>query len=254
MLCQVWQRSRQDYAGHLSSRLVARTRHRLPDIAFLWKHMHGLVSQDSPDGDARLSSDERVVVAFDFDGTLTNQDSFMRFLAWKRSLAALAIDVAITTPTLLLYAAGMVGNDAHKMALFARQFAGSNYGVFATRAMEFAGKRVPGLLRPEAVRRLRAHVARGHHVVIVTASVPDWIAPWALTEGVSDVIGSDIEVLDGTITGKLRGVNCYGAEKVRRLLELRPDRESYTLVAYGDSRGDREMLAAADVSYYRRFS
>lgn len=216
--------------------------------------MRGLVSRNFPDGDARLSSDDKVVAAFDFDGTLTRKDSFMRFLAWKRPRAAFVIDVAVTTPTLLLYAAGIVENDAHKMALFARQFGGSRYRVFQQSAAEFAGTRIPGLLRTDAVRRLRAHVARGHHVVIVTASIPEWIAPWAVTEGVSDVIGSDLEIRDGKITGKLRGVNCYGAEKVRRLLALRPDRHSYTLIAYGDSRGDKEMLAEADMPYYRRFS
>jgi phosphatidylglycerophosphatase C len=216
--------------------------------------MGGLVARNFLDGDARLSNVDRVVAAFDFDGTLTNQDSFIRFLAWKRPLAAFAVDVGVTTPTLLLHAAGIVGNDAHKMALFARQFSGSSYGVFKESATEFASKRIPSLLRLEAVRRLRAHVASGHHVVIVTASVPEWITPWAVTEGVSNVIGSELEIRDGKITGKLRGSNCYGAEKVRRLLALRPDRHSYTLIAYGDSLGDKEMLAAADVSYYRRFS
>jgi phosphoserine phosphatase len=40
--------------------------------------------------------------------------------------------------------------------------------------------------------------------------------------------------------------NCYGQEKVNRLLEVEPDRKNYYLYAYGDSRGDREMLAFAD--------
>jgi phosphoserine phosphatase len=32
-----------------------------------------------------------------------------------------------------------------------------------------------------------------------------------------------------------------------------PDRSSYRLVAYGDSRGDRELLAAADEAHYKPF-
>ena len=47
--------------------------------------------------------------------------------------------------------------------------------------------------------------------------------------------------------------NCKGAEKVRRILGLFPDRESYRLTAFGDSRGDREMLAMADEAHYKPF-
>lgn len=45
--------------------------------------------------------------------------------------------------------------------------------------------------------------------------------------------------------------NCYGAEKVKRLLTKYPDRDFYRLVVYGDSRGDRELLSIADESHYR---
>jgi phosphoserine phosphatase len=77
--------------------------------------------------------------------------------------------------------------------------------------------------------------------------------PWAAGEGITEVIGNPAELRDGRVTGRLAGVNCYGPEKVRRLLALNPERESYTLFAYGDGRGDRELLAAANHAYYRRF-
>ena len=57
---------------------------------------------------------------------------------------------------------------------------------------------------------------------------------------------AEIEVIDGRLTGRFLTPNCYGQEKVRRILTLHPDRSAYHLTAYGDSRGDREMLAFAD--------
>ena len=51
---------------------------------------------------------------------------------------------------------------------------------------------------------------------------------------------------------RLTTPNCYGAQKVVRinswLAERHPDavRDEFRIVAYGDSRGDREMLAMAD--------
>jgi phosphatidylglycerophosphatase C len=49
---------------------------------------------------------------------------------------------------------------------------------------------------------------------------------------------------DGRCTGRLAGENCRGPEKARRLTELLAGRGALTW-AYGDSSGDREMLAMA---------
>jgi phosphoserine phosphatase len=38
---------------------------------------------------------------------------------------------------------------------------------------------------------------------------------------------------------------------VNRILALYPDRNTYHLTAYGDSRGDKELLAFADESHYQ---
>ena len=55
----------------------------------------------------------------------------------------------------------------------------------------------------------------------------------------------------GRVSGRLAGKNCYGLEKTRRLLDSLGDRSGYILYAYGDSRGDRELLASADHAFYR---
>ena len=50
------------------------------------------------------------------------------------------------------------------------------------------------------------------------------------------------------------GHNCYGAEKVRRISVMLPaPREDCYIVAFGDSRGDREMLEYADEAHYKPF-
>jgi len=193
------------------------------------------------------------IAAFDFDGTLTTRDSLFRFISWRRGHAEVALDLVSTLPLLALYSARLVGNESHKMALFARAFRGMPADAYGRRADEFARSEIPGMIRAEALGRVRFHQQRGDRVVLVTASPTDWIVPWAASEGITETIGNPAEVSDGTVTGRLAGANCYGPEKVRRLLALNPERESYTLFAYGDGRGDRELLAAADHPYYRRF-
>jgi len=193
------------------------------------------------------------IAAFDFDGTLTTRDSFLRFISWRRGRAEVVLDLVKTLPMLALYGARLVGNERHKMALFARAFGGMPADAFEGWAGDFARSEVPRMIRSEALERVRFHQQRGDRVVIVSASPTDWIVPWAVGEGITEIIGNPAEVADGRVTGRLAGANCYGAEKVRRLLALNPQRESYTLFAYGDGRGDKELLAAANHPYYRCF-
>jgi phosphoserine phosphatase len=47
--------------------------------------------------------------------------------------------------------------------------------------------------------------------------------------------------------------NCFGQEKINRLLEEFPDRRSYKLIAYGDSSGDKELIDFADKGFYNKF-
>lgn len=195
-----------------------------------------------------------VIAAFDFDGTLTRRDTMFRFTAWRRPAAGLAADLLLTLPLTALYAARLVDNERPKMALFARRFAGMPADAFQQLAHEFSETRLPGLLRADAMERLRHHRELRHRVVIVTASPIDWIAPWARANGVATVIGNTAEVREGRLTGRLSGPNCHGREKVTRLLAQFPERSAYTLIAYGDSRGDRELLAAADERFYGRFA
>lgn len=53
----------------------------------------------------------------------------------------------------------------------------------------------------------------------------------------------------GVLIGNFSTVNCYGREKVRRLMSVQPERATYHLTVYGDSKVDRELMKIADISY-----
>jgi phosphatidylglycerophosphatase C len=56
---------------------------------------------------------------------------------------------------------------------------------------------------------------------------------------------------DGRYTGAMVGANCRGPEKVRRLRAWMDEQGlgDAMLWAYGDSAGDRELLASADQAF-----
>ncbi|MXV16174.1 HAD-IB family hydrolase [Hufsiella ginkgonis] len=195
--------------------------------------------------------DRRLIAAFDFDGTLTTKDTLFEFLLFYFPLSRLAAGFALLSPMLLLYKLKVISNNEAKERLFRYFFNGTEINGFNQKCREFAAG-IEKLLRPEAIAKLKWHQESGHQLVIISASPENWILPWAGQYGVK-VLATKLEVVNGHITGKFLTNNCYGGEKVVRLLSEFPDRGNYGLYAYGDSNGDKELLAAADFKFYRSF-
>ncbi|HEY0665426.1 MAG TPA: HAD family hydrolase [Gallionella sp.] len=193
-----------------------------------------------------------IVAAFDFDGTLTRRETLLAFLLHTLGPLRVARDGLMLSPTLAGYGLGLIPNDVAKQRVFVRCLGGMRIDELRRQGERFAETTLPGLLRPAAMRRLDWHKRQGHRCVVISASVDLYIRPWAIKAGFDDVLATHLEVCaDGTTSGMLEGENCYGIEKVRRLEGLLGARDGYTLYAYGDSRGDRELLASADHGYYR---
>ena len=192
---------------------------------------------------------------FDFDGTLTTADTLLRFIRYACGTRRFVAGFALFAPLLVLMKLGLYANWRAKQRLFAWYFRGMEAARFDTLCRRFAADNA-GLLRPETIGVLRRAVAGGCTVAVVSASVDNWVRPFfdGMAVGGSpalSVIGTQVETdTAGRLTGRFGTHNCYGPEKVRRVLrhypDLAPNRQDYTVVAYGDSRGDREMLAFAD--------
>ena len=113
-------------------------------------------------------------------------------------------------------------------------------------------ERLSAILRPRGVERLEWHWRRGHEVAVVSASVDAWLAPWCEALGLT-VMASALEYVDGRATGRLAGANCHGDEKVRRIRAHYCLDDFSRIHAYGDTSGDRPMLALADEAHWRPF-
>jgi HAD superfamily hydrolase (TIGR01490 family) len=194
-----------------------------------------------------------VVAAFDFDGTLTRRDTMFPFLLHTLGRTAFVRHVFALSPTLAGYGLGVIRNDIAKERVFVRCLAGMSMDELQQKGEQFAAKVLPNLLRPEAMRRLNWHELQGHRCVVISASLDLYVRPWAINAGFDDVLATHLQTHEaGLVNGKLAGANCFGPEKVQRLQALLGDRDGYTLYAYGDSRGDRELLSSADYAYYRQ--
>jgi phosphatidylglycerophosphatase C len=194
-----------------------------------------------------MTEKKRVVAAFDFDGTLSYCDSLVPFLFFSFGPLKTAVGLICELPTLIAYLAGHRTRQETKEHLLTRFVKGLPQDSLKEMGQRFAVKRISRLLKPKMVERLRWHLAQGHRCLLISASLDIYLQPWATSVGIRDVISSRLAFDEaGMATGRLDGLNCRGPEKARRLLELVGAREGFILYAYGDSDGDKELLALAD--------
>jgi phosphatidylglycerophosphatase C len=132
--------------------------------------------------------------------------------------------------------------------------AGVSRRTLEEQAGRFAEAEAERLLRPDALRTWEAHGEAGDLRVIVTASPEAVVAPFAHRLQADVLIGTRLAWTDDDrVEGGLAGPNCRGAEKVRRL-QRRFGPAVVIADAYGDTSGDREMLATATRGHMRRFT
>lgn len=201
----------------------------------------------------RQSPPARPLVAFDFDGTLTVRDSYTAFLRWRAGPWRYALAIAALAPDLVAYL-WRRDRGRLKAALTSRLLRGASRAALEADAERFAAATFERLIRPDALAAWRAHDEAGHLKAIVTASPDLVVAPFARRLGAEALIGTRLAFdAQGLATGGFDGANCRGVEKVIRLEAvfgggIRPT------AAYGDTSGDREMLARADEPGFRVFT
>lgn len=101
--------------------------------------------------------------------------------------------------------------------------------------------------RMDVVARLKEHQSRGHLIVIGSGSFTPALDLIGKHFGVTELIGTQLEVSDDKYTGRMTLPVITGkakAEKIRELLSARGVEVDWSAsYAYGDSFTDREMLS-----------
>lgn len=206
---------------------------------------------DTPE--AELPYDEQPLVAFDFDGTLTVKDSFTAFLRWRAGGPRYWQGVLKLTPSLIAY---LFHRDRGRLK--ARAVAEFLKGVprerLETDAKKFAELFSRRLLRPDAVAAWKRWRGQRVRLVIVTASPTTVVAPFARGLGADAIVGTEIAWdAQDRVAGSFATPNCRGPEKLVRLKDAFGPNIRIR-AAYGDTGGDKELLAASELPGFRVFT
>lgn len=213
------------------------------------------------------------IFVFDFDGTLTHADTLLAFIRFACGPVRMCMGFVLYAPLLVLMKLKLYPNYKAKQKVFAHFFRGMTLTRFDALCTAFA-QQGEHLLRPAARNFINTVRSEAYAMAIVSASIDNWVRPFAEMYLQSDnsqdnrqsnsqdnksslpiiVLGTKVEVdAAGCLTGRFSTPNCYGPEKVRRIEAVWPHREQYDVSAFGDSRGDKEMLAYADQGYFKPF-
>lgn len=199
---------------------------------------------------------KKKLYCFDFDGTLTTSDTLLEFIKYAKGRGRFLMVFLMYSPLLVLMKLHLYPNWKAKQQIFAHLFAGMRIEKFDALCRSFA-EESQHLLRPKGITLMHEALVAGAQVFIVSASIDNWVRPFFDIRNLKgvQVLGTQIEVEDGKLTGRFKSNNCYGKEKVHRIAEALKsfERSEYEIEAFGDSRGDKEMLAFADKGHFKPF-
>ncbi len=185
---------------------------------------------------------------FDFDNTLVRGDSFIRFGVYALGKCRFALAVVEASPWLVAWKMGLLSSSAAKEKLFGFLFKGMDFAEFERKGKGFAAE-ISEMLRRDVKQEMDVLRDSRARIIVATASVEEWVRPWAIANGVDFVIGTKAEVDDnGRLTGRFSTANCRGEEKARRVQQYLAS-ESWPrceIHAWGNMPDDMAMLEMAD--------
>ena len=195
---------------------------------------------------------KKAIAFFDFDGTLTTKDSLLEFIKYSKGTLAFYSGFILNIHYLFAYTLKIITNQKAKEKIISHFFAGMSSVEFQELCSRFSKEKIPQLIRSGAWLEIKKLQQNEVKIVIVSASPENWIQDWA-TEINADLIATKLIQTDNIITGEIDGINCHGQEKVIRIKEKYILENYNEILAYGDSSGDKPMLALAHKGYMKPF-
>jgi len=193
------------------------------------------------------------IAFFDFDGTITRNDSLLKFIRFAVGDLKFLIGLTVLSPMLITYKLKLIPNYRAKQMMLSYYFKDMAEKKFIEAANRYSEEHIDTIIRPSAMEKIKWHQSKEDSVVIVSASLECWLRPWC-NKNKLDLIATRLEFINSKATGKLLTKNCFGIEKVNRIKEKYVLEDYNNIYVYGDSSGDKEMLDIADEKFYKFFN
>lgn len=192
------------------------------------------------------------IALFDFDGTVTHTDTFTAFMFFVATKNQARLGRAALLPTIIGYKLKYLPANKVREKVYRFVFKGTNERQMQLKGEAFARALIPTFIKDQALQRIKWHQQRGDRVVIVSATLDLYLKPWCLEHGL-DLICTEVEAVDGLLTGRYAHGDCSGVLKKTKVQARYQLRDFDTIWAYGDTLEDQELLSLADKCFYQYF-
>ncbi len=125
---------------------------------------------------------------------------------------------------------------------------GQSMETLAQWHQQFMEQFIKPIILPKALALVNEHKAKGHRVMIITATNTFVTRPIGLAYGIEELLGTEGEIVNGRYTGEVAGIPTFQAGKVTRLNQWLKDNNE-TLAGsyfYSDSHNDLPLLKLVD--------
>src|SRR5690242_11755867 len=189
---------------------------------------------DGPEG-------PRVGAFLDFDGTLIDGYSLSAFARYY--LRSGRVAPADLGQLLLTGLRGVTTEEDFERltVLSMRVWAGRTEDELSELGERLFVQAISGSLYPEGWRLVEAHQRAGHTVVLASSATRFQVEPTARAMGVSHILVSPVEIVNGICTGRPGGPLLWRAGKVAAVREFAGEHGIYLAQSYAYSNGDEDV-------------
>lgn len=161
-----------------------------------------------------------IVALFDMDRTLIDTHTAKLYIRYQRDLGEVGVLTAVRTSYWLMqYTLGVI--NAEQVALHVLQsYRGKEDSWLTARCQAWFDSHVRERVSPTGRARVREHLAAGHAVAIATSALRQAAAPLARELSIPHLVCSELEIVDGELTGSFLPPLSYGSGKLQRAKAL----------------------------------
>lgn len=189
-------------------------------------------------------SGKHIGAFFDYDGTLI--EGFSATAIFGERLRSLKFGLDEVADFAMIGLRGVTSEQDYAEVLAATKptFEGKTYDELLAMGRSLFRHTTAAQLRPQMWQILRAHREKGHRIVIASSATRFQIEPIAAEIEADHALATDVEVIDGIVTGKVLGRPLWGPGKAAavRALAREHDMDLDASFAYSDGNEDIPYL------------
>ncbi len=188
---------------------------------------------------------KQTVAIFDLDSTITRKDTYVAFLiTLLRMHPARLLRCGFLPIAVILHKTGLKDNSWLKETFLRTIAGGINRTQLDICADNFLTALTKHGIRSKALQKIQSHRQANHKLVLASASFDFYVENLAQQLGFDTIICTrSIWDNQNKLTGKIDGYNCYGVNKLNRLIDcFDQDRTELFIIGYSDHHSDKPFL------------